>query len=144
MQKLDGLYLLSPERLSLFTSSFKLVSVVNSLREKCPNTELFLLENWKWYGLFEQTISLEMFQKLSSANSTWSTLEHIVSFKISYIRDLLIIFVVSLFLYLFDLHFDLVKVFSLWSDISKAPHFQVYYRKGLVGKHSVFQTRILL
>ena len=37
------------------------------------------LKHLKWYGLFKQTISLQIFQRLSSTNFTWFILEYIIA-----------------------------------------------------------------
>ena len=37
------------------------------------------LKNLKWYGLYKQTMSLQIFQTLSSTSFTWSILEYFVS-----------------------------------------------------------------
>ena len=39
------------------------------------------LKNLKWYGLPKQTISLQIFKRLSSANFTWSILEYLDRYK---------------------------------------------------------------
>ena len=36
---------------------------------------------WSDYGLLKQTISLQLFQRLSSKNSTWSILEYFVRYE---------------------------------------------------------------
>ena len=38
------------------------------------------LKNLKWYGLPRQTISLQIFLRLSSTNFTWSTLQYFAPF----------------------------------------------------------------
>ena len=38
------------------------------------------LKNLKGYGLLQQIISLQIFQRLSSTNFTWSILEYFVSY----------------------------------------------------------------
>ena len=39
-------------------------------------------EDLKWYGLLRQTISLQIFKKLSSSNFTWSILEYFFPYQI--------------------------------------------------------------
>ena len=50
-----------------------------------------LLKELQWHGLLKHTISLQIFQKLSSANFTWSILEYFVPTKAAAKLSLVII-----------------------------------------------------
>ena len=48
------------------------------------------LKNLKGYGLFKHTVSLQIFQRLSSTNFTWSTLAYFVPYVAMFRLELLI------------------------------------------------------
>ena len=61
-----------------------------------------LLKNWKRYGRPQQTISFQIFQRLSSTNFTWSILEYFVPYSIQSVVHCLVFSKASLDELLFE------------------------------------------
>ena len=60
---------------SCLNSSDKWVKLfTNGSSKTCARQSL---KNLKWYGLLRQTVSLQIFERLSSTNFTWSILEYL-------------------------------------------------------------------